>query len=133
SGGLYSIDALTGQQVWAVDLSEGSAGDPGTARLPAVSDGVIYVSTLEGDLVAVDAADGTILWQQHLAEETPNSPTVADGTVYVVADGNRFLGFDAETGEQIWEAALPGVVDNQFPTIAEGMIFIADDTSQVHA
>jgi outer membrane protein assembly factor BamB len=132
-GGLYAIDALTGQQVWAIDLSAGTAGDPGTAKLPAIDNGTIFVSTLEGDLVAVDAADGTVLWQQHLAEDTPNSPTVADGTVYVVANGNRFLGFDAETGEQTWEAAIPGVVDNQFPTIAGGKIFIADDSSKVHA
>lgn len=136
NGGLFAIDALTGEQVWAVDLSAGTDGDPTRSSLPAIDDGTVFVSTQEGELVAVDLATGQIVWSQRVVDELPAgplNPTAFEGVVYVVANGDQFLGFDTETGDQVWETQIPGTVGWKSSTIAEGRIFITDDSGVLHA
>lgn len=136
SGGLYAIDALTGEQLWAIDLSAGLAGDPVRSSLPAIDGGKVFAATMEGELVAVDLSTGKILWLQQIVDELPSNPMnpiVFGGVVYVVANGSQFLGFDVETGEQVWEATIPGTVTWRSAAIAEGLIFIPDDAGMVHA
>ncbi len=74
-----------------------------------------------GQLVAVDANTGEVLWEAGLGlnENLPEGkqlvgnsgsagPTVtAGGLVFVGATGDRrFRAFDAETGEELWTARL---------------------------
>ena len=47
-------------RVWGLDLTSGSS-DAGSWSTPAVRNGVVYVNTHQGSLIAVDAADGTLL------------------------------------------------------------------------
>ncbi len=136
SGGLYGVDALTGEQVWATDLSAETVGDPVRSSLPAIDGGKIFVSTMEGELVAVDLATGNVIWSQQLVEELPAppmNPIVFDGVVYVVANSDQFLGLDVETGEQVWQATVPGSIGWRSAVIAEERIFIQDDAGSLHA
>jgi outer membrane protein assembly factor BamB len=136
NGGLFAIDALTGEQMWAIDLSAGAAGDPTRSSQPAVDDGKVFVTTQEGELVAVDLATGELVWSQRIVNELPANPmypVAFEGVVYVVANGDQFLGLDTETGEQVWEAQVPGTVSWKSSTIAEGRIFVADDGGRLHA
>jgi outer membrane protein assembly factor BamB len=132
-GGLYAIDALTGQQVWAIDLIEGQFGDVGQVPLPAVANGVVYASTPAGVLVAVDAETGSVLWQKPITNEALSAPTITDGHIYVAVDGATIRSLDAANGEEQWSWEAPGGISTQYPTIADGKLFVADDATMVYA
>lgn len=97
AGGLYAIDALTGEQLWAIDLVDGRFGDTGRVPLPAVADGVVYASTPTGVLVAVDAEDGAVLWQQSVSDSTLSAPTIAGDHIYVTSGGKHLLSLAADS------------------------------------
>ncbi len=64
-------------QLWAADISTSTSS-------PILADGIIYVVAEKGDLCAVQADTGRILWKLKLGIEQRNScPLYADGRLYV--------------------------------------------------
>ncbi len=55
-----------------------------TASSPVVANGVVYVVSRSGELYALDAATGKVLWQQ--SGSGGYSPAVANGVIYVASD-----------------------------------------------
>ncbi|AKB30295.1 cell surface protein [Methanosarcina siciliae T4/M] len=106
AGHAYCVDAVTGDQVWHINnIEQNFCGSP------AYKDGVLYLTTYnfygDGDLLALDAADGSIIWQQTI-ERTDSTPAFAYGNVYVCGGCSGFSNvqtycFNASTGEKIWE------------------------------
>jgi outer membrane protein assembly factor BamB len=64
--------------------------------------GRIYASTGYGELLALDAASGNILWRQALDFPTRTAPVIAGGLVAVVVQNDLLLTFDARTGTPGW-------------------------------
>src|SRR5207237_8379667 len=64
-------------QLWAADLST-------SASAPILAGDTAYIVTEKGDLCAVDANTGSILWKIKLGIEERNAgPLYADGKLYV--------------------------------------------------
>jgi PQQ-dependent dehydrogenase (methanol/ethanol family) len=122
---VYAIDARTRELLWKYDpgLLE-PPGSPGRPRLPPlccgpVNRGVaawmgrIYVGTLDGRLVALDARTGQVVWEQQTTDrDAPYSitgaPRVVRGKVLIGNGGADFgvrgyvSAYDAESGELVW-------------------------------
>jgi len=72
------------------------------ASSPVIVDGIIYEVTGTGDLAAVDAKDGKVLWKKKLGiEQRQSSPFYANGLLYVamyISAGDAAKGADTEAG-----------------------------------
>lgn len=158
SGFYWALDAATGEIEWS--RNTGAGGLAGGLIFGSATDGdVIYAPNANTSLTpvnltnptpgsaavasagfwsALDAHDGTILWQH--ADPIPfsfdNSPaTVANGVVYVSSAGfvpggfsGAFRALDTETGEILWTFELEPVngqpvLANSAPTIAGGVLY----------
>ena len=60
---------------------------------PAVADGVVYFGAGDGNLYALDAADGSKLGVFSTGSAIEGSPAVADGRVYVGSDNHYEYAF----------------------------------------
>jgi outer membrane protein assembly factor BamB len=97
----------------------------------AVSNGRVYVGTLGGRLLALDAQSGAILWSRPpdaLAGDTVwTSPAVANGLVYFAA--NRpvavVYALDAATGATVWSAAPLFSIIVSSPVVSDGTLYLA--------
>lgn len=97
-------------EAWAYDHDEG--GFTGT---PIVADGAVYMGSVTGRVVALDAATGEERWAVDLPseEETAEvtaSPAYADGVVYVPVTARRggaytpyVVALDADDGSERWK------------------------------
>ncbi|MEM1443166.1 MAG: PQQ-binding-like beta-propeller repeat protein, partial [Verrucomicrobiota bacterium] len=114
---ILCFDRRTGNVFWTVAYScvyEGVAYDVGPRASVTVSDGIAYALGTMGDLHALDAVSGEILWKRNLVEEfeaevptwgVSATPVVHGGRVIVQSggpNGPSALALDAETGEEIW-------------------------------
>lgn len=122
---VYALDARTGRERWVYDPrvpgeKAAHACCDVVNRGVAVHEGRVYVGTLDGRLVALDAKNGRELWSQRTfpIEETrtiTGAPRVAGGVVVIGHGGAEYgvrgfvAGYDARTGQRRWRFyTVPG-------------------------
>jgi quinohemoprotein ethanol dehydrogenase len=102
--------------VWMTRISQAPATTPapspgtddgGQQTAPIVVDGVIYMDTPVGDVIAVDGATGAVKWKWHPTAFGPvnndrRGVSVGDGKVYTLAAGNRVVALNKDTGAEVW-------------------------------
>jgi outer membrane protein assembly factor BamB len=75
---------------------------------PAVSGGVVFVASTDGNLYAVDRESGTLKWKFAAKSRITSSPTVSEGLVYFGAYDGNFYAVDAATGQLKWKFPTAG-------------------------
>ncbi|UCF20612.1 MAG: PQQ-dependent dehydrogenase, methanol/ethanol family [Gemmatimonadota bacterium] len=137
---LRAVDASSGELLWEYDPQViEHAGDRlrimwDVSRGIALYKGKVYVATVDGRLIAVDARTGTEVWSvMTLDPELPlfvtGAPKAFRGLV-VIGNGGTELGairgyldaYDAETGERVWRwYTVPGNPADGFENEAMAM------------
>ncbi|HEY5755102.1 MAG TPA: PQQ-dependent dehydrogenase, methanol/ethanol family [Steroidobacter sp.] len=123
---VYALDARTGRELWAFDpkvpgeWARNACCDV-VNRGVAVWNGKVYVGTLDGRLIALDANTGKELWSQDTLTDHSRSytitgaPRIAGGKV-IIGNGGAEMGvrgyisaYDTESGAQAWRFfTVPG-------------------------
>ena len=89
--------------------------------------GVIYMSTDNGILSAVDASNGQRLWQERVGGTFSASPIAGDGKVYFVSEGGETIVIKAGRS---FELIARNKLDGHFvasPAAGSGRIFLRSD------
>lgn len=118
-GFVFAINAKTGDEIWKYDPKVDASYNRRTCcdvvnRGVAVWKGKVYVGTLDGFLVCLNAKDGEELWRvdtltdRSLAYTITGPPQVAGNIVIIGNSGAEFgvrgyiTAYDLNTGEQKW-------------------------------
>ena len=118
-GAVYALDAKTGKQLWIykpeVDASYGRrACCDAVNRGVAVWQGKVYVGTLDGYLVCLNAENGSVLWSKDTFTDrtkayTITSPPQVAGSIVMIGNSGGEYGvrgyvtaYDLKTGEEKW-------------------------------
>jgi outer membrane protein assembly factor BamB len=117
------------QQAWTFKLPAGLVtSGPGFGSLtgtPIVTDGVVYLQDLGGNVYALALASGKLKWEYHVSakivEGGPNGVAVAGGVVYGTTMTTVFA-LNAGTGKTIW-------VDSNLLSSGEGLFGIQPQVS----
>ena len=130
---VYAVDAATGKQLWAYDPKVPREWGVNACcdvvnRGAAVWKGRVYVGTIDGRLIALDAATGTLAWETLTIDRTkPYSITGAPRIVkdkVIIGNGGAEYGvrgyvsaYDAATGKMLWRFwTVPGDPAKGFET-----------------
>lgn len=123
---VHAVDVKTGKRLWSFDPKVPReqafmACCDVVNRGVAVHEGKVYVGTLDGRLVAIDAASGKRLWEQDTVEDRSRpytitgAPRVFRGNVIIGNGGAEFgvrgyiTAYDAATGKEKWRwYTVPG-------------------------
>ncbi len=123
---VHAIDAITGRHLWTFDPKVPRTGGWRACcdvvnRGVALYRGKVYVGTLDGRLVAINAADGKQVWERDdVADHSFNysitgAPRVYNGQVIIGVAGGEYgvrgyvTAYDAETGKRNWRwFTVPG-------------------------
>ena len=115
---VYALDAKTGEQIWQFDPQvPGETGRIACCdvvnRGVAAWQGKIYVGTLDGRLIALDALTGKPVWSVKTVPDNSEytitgAPRVVKGKVLIGNGGAEygvrgyFSAYDADSGEMVW-------------------------------
>lgn len=135
---MFAFDAATGQVLWTYQGIIESARML-TSPAPAVVDDVVLAPFASGELVALRAQNGGVLWQDALSSTgrvTPLSslndiaagPVVADGYVFATAQSGVLSAFDFRTGTRVWTQPAGALA---FPWIAGEFLYLVTTDSNV--
>jgi outer membrane protein assembly factor BamB len=75
----------------------------------AVVNGVVYATSLDSNLYAIDLSTGKLKWK-YRATETKSSPAVSKGVVYFGDAAGVFHAVDASTGKRQWTFKTDGEI-----------------------
>ena len=122
---VFAVDAKTGKEIWKFDpkvpggQAERLCCDV-VNRGVALYKGKIFVGTLDGRLIALNAADGKLIWSIQTTDVTKpysitGAPRVVDGKVIIGNGGAEFgvrgyiTAYDPQDGKQLWRFyTVPG-------------------------
>lgn len=154
----YAVDAATGALKWKFATggerrfaarhlhgSEPAAEmmpDPWDCYLssPVVSNGKVIFGSGDGNIYALDAASGALVWKFKTGEVVHASPAVANGRVYIGSWDTFFYALDEATGKEAWRFKTGDDFDIHNQTgiqssaaVADGMVFFGARDSHLYA
>lgn len=132
---VYAVDTRTGSMLW--DYNPQVPGRFGSKaccdvvnRGVALYQGSVFVGTIDGRLISLDAATGTLNWEVYTVDTTKyytitGAPRVVKGKV-IIGNGGAEYGvrgyvsaYDAKTGEMDWRFyTVPGNPADPFENLA---------------
>jgi alcohol dehydrogenase (cytochrome c) len=110
---VHSFNATDCKLLWTYKYEVKSKEINPTNRGLALYEGKLFRGTTDGHLLALDATNGQLLWDVHVADSEYGywiaaAPIVVDGKVIVGLTGadwgikGRVYAFDANTGQRVW-------------------------------
>src|SRR5690348_13677567 len=152
ASGSSAIDAAkagTLQTKW-VFTTGGTGTDFSVSARAAVVDGVVYFPNWGGQLYAVDAGSGALIWSKDIAADyfggalgpkvvSRTSPFVdaATDTVYVgTQTGAYLLAVNGRDGSLRWKTQLdahPQAIDTGSPVVDHGVLYVGVSSSEENA
>lgn len=92
-----------GRRVWRTDSKARKDHDTSVSGGLAYSQGTLYALNALAELVAFDAAKGTIRWRIGFEAPPRSAPTIADGRLFFVTIEDTLLALAAEDGRKLWD------------------------------
>jgi PQQ enzyme repeat len=113
--------------VWSVPITQKHDGLGGVWATPAISGGMVYEATNAGDLLGVDAGDGTVRWRIRLPGPTWSSP-VPIGDVLLQGDCAGVLhAYDISRPRtrppELWALRIGGCIEST-PAVWRDRIYV---------
>jgi outer membrane protein assembly factor BamB len=135
---IYAFDAKTGTRLWTSSIR--SKDDQGSVEFGggvSVSGERVYATTGIGDVVAVNAADGKVVWKVRPAGPLRGSPTLSNGNVYVMSQDNQLLALNETDGAVVWTdngtLESTGVFGVAAPAAAQGSVVAGYSSGELTA
>ncbi|MFL0417615.1 PQQ-binding-like beta-propeller repeat protein [Sphingomonas sp. 179-I 2A4 NHS] len=135
---VHAFNADTGSSIWstalAKDESNKSALFGGGA---SVDGGRVYATSGLGDVVALNAADGSEVWRSKPGGPLRGAPTIANGQIYVLSQDNQLYALGEADGKVQWTASASvetqGVFGVAAPAAAAGTIVAGFSSGELNA
>lgn len=107
---------------------------------PAVMNDRVYFGAGDGNVYAVDAQTGVLIWKFSTGNVVHASPAVANGIVVIGSWDSYLYGLDADTGVEKWrfKTGEDPVTNNQVgfqasPVIVDGVVYTGCRDAHVYA
>jgi outer membrane protein assembly factor BamB len=124
--GMRSSSPIQKGSVW----SRRVGGD--VRHTPAVAYSTVYVTTAQGQVVALDAATGAERWRTDVRVAITAAPTVAGTAVLIGTQDGIVFGLEAHTGAVLWDFKTAGRITAS-PIVAGDTMYVASHDGTLYA
>ena len=135
---VHALTEADGKVIWTYSGVAESAELLGGAS-PAVQNGVVVAPLSSGELVALRADSGRVVWSDALTRagrvsavgtinDIRGRPVIDRGQVYAVSHAGRMVAIDLASGDRLWEQEISGV---QMPWVAGDFIYLLTADSEI--
>ena len=120
-GRVMALDRFTGQRAWSATVGEPD-GRPfykfWDRRDPSfvtggvgTGEGMVLLGTMRGEVIALDAGDGSEVWRAGVSSEVLSAPAAGGGLVMAQTSDGRLIAMESDSGTMRWS------YDNQVPLL----------------
>jgi outer membrane protein assembly factor BamB len=135
-GMIRAFDADSGALLWQFEQDDDYADGLIGGGL-AYANGWLFATLSSGDVVGLEAADGTEVWRQSLGVPLRAAPTVAEDRVLVLTADNQLYALEGTTGRPVWRHAGffegTGLLGGPSPAVDRGLVVVPYSSAEVYA
>lgn len=133
---VVAVDAKSGARLWAQSLlPQGERPDSGFGGGIAYAAGRIFATTGFGEIIALSAKTGDIVWRKQNNVPFSNAPTVRSDRLYVVSRDSRLQVLATSDGSFIWEysaiAESASILSASSPAVSEQIVVVGFNSGEV--
>jgi outer membrane protein assembly factor BamB len=125
-GTVSGFEAAGGRRLWRTDTQGEDDRSTNVGGGIAVEGDTVFAATGRAEMLALDAASGTVRWRQKLSSAARSAPTVAEGKLFLATLDNQVLGLSTADGRKVWGYQAPApettVLGLPAPAYAEGIL-----------
>ncbi len=150
---VYAFNAATGSPLWDASIAPrgkddsyifglfGSDNDTdptkGFGGGVATDDGKVFATSGFGEVVAMDARNGRVLWKQDLGVPIVNAPTANGGRVFVSTQDNHFFALAQADGRKLWDhqgiSESAGILEGTSAAVAGEYVMAPYSSGEIYA
>ena len=123
---ITAYNPMNGEQLWRVECLTGEVGSS-----PCSANGVVFGASEYSKLIAINGADGSVLWESTDYLPEVSSPVATKDNLYLATSYGVVAAFDAKTGELRKEHDL-GVEFYSSPVIVGGKMYLFSNSGKMH-
>lgn len=136
-GKIAAFNLDNGQLLWEQEIAA-PAGVSQVEQMvdvvgdPVVGDGVIYVASYQGVIVAVKIDCGEILWQQDISCSGYTDLALGRRLLFAADPQDRLCAIDRATGQIVWQQDVLSYRQLSSPAVMGSMLLIGDVGGYLH-
>lgn len=119
-------DIARGGRIWRFDTRDEDDDSTNVGGGLALDQGTLYAVNGLAEVVALDAAKGTMRWRNKINAPTRSAPTVVEGRLFVTTIQDELLSLATDDGRQLWSRqaanATTSVLGRPAPVYAGGLV-----------
>lgn len=118
-----------GERLWSFDTTPEDRDDETMGGGVATDGKKVFVTTGFGEVLALAANNGSVIWRKHIGKPLRSAPTLAKNRVYVVSIDNELTALSALDGSILWhhngiaESAI--LMGSSSPAVQDDGVFVA--------
>lgn len=135
---IHAFASSNGSERWRRSLGvSGDGKDSVFGGGVSFDGGRLYATNGVGDVAALDATTGNVLWKVRPAGPMRGAPTIAGGQIYVITQDNQIYALNAEDGKTVWNES--GTLENSgifgvaAPSVAQGTVVAGFSSGELTA
>lgn len=137
-GYMKAIDASSGRTLWQKTRPWLPDSDISYAGGPVVSEGVLVIGTLDGNVYAMEAKTGKRLWQASVDASILTPPVFAEDLILVRTDNGKVTALNRADGSRAWvydQSTIPTLSLRGTSNLvtAHGVAFFGSDAGKLVA
>jgi outer membrane protein assembly factor BamB len=150
---VFAFDATSGNPLWDKSIApegeddsfffgmfgEDHSVDPtkGFGGGVAYDDGKVFATSGFGQVIALDAKSGKVLWRQDLGVPIVNAPTANGGRVFVSTQDNHLFALAQTDGRRLWDhqgiSESAGILESTSAAVSGDYVMAPYSSGEVYA
>jgi outer membrane protein assembly factor BamB len=137
---LVGLAAADGKELWSYQAPSTETAMLGLPA-PASAEGIVVAGFATGDLQAVRAVSGAVVWGDNLSAARGQTsitdlstiramPLIRDGIVYAISIGGLMVAIDLPSGRRVWEREI---ASSNTPWLAGDWLYVLTTDNQLVA
>jgi outer membrane protein assembly factor BamB len=118
---LYALNLADGKQVWKKDLGSALISAPLLTQ-----DGTLYLTDMQGEVVAVKATDGSVIWRTDTGGRLWSTPVLHDNILFVGNASGKATAVSMPDGKIAWQKDLGSPIFAGGALLSDSVVFVTE-------